>query len=113
MQKREEIVNIKEEEIKNKEQKLEEREKEINIKEENLDNKELELHKREMMVEIREKELMEKEENFMKKINLSNNNNIYAQKGKNNQTQNYTQIGQVNYDLNKKFNFNKNENNYY
>ena len=114
LQKREEIVNIKEEEIKNKEQKLEEREKEINIKEENLDNKELELHKREMMVEIREKELMEKEENFMKKINMhNNNNNIYVQKGKNIQTQNFPQIGQVNYDLNKKFNFNKNENNYY
>ena len=72
LQKREEILNIKEEEIKNKEKQFEERENELNIKEENLDNKELELHKREMMVEIREKELIEREENFKKTINIYN-----------------------------------------
>ena len=71
--KREEIVNMKEEEIKKKEKEFVERESEINTKEDNLENKELELHKREMMVEIREKELLEKEESFKQKNNLYNN----------------------------------------
>ena len=110
LKKREEIINLKEDEIKEKNLKLEEREKEINLKEENLENKELELHKREMMVEIREKELLEKEENFKKKINIYNNS--FQPKRKNNQTEISPPIGQINYDLNNKFNINKNENNY-
>ena len=111
LQKREEIVILKEEEIKNKEKKIEERENEINIKEEKLDNKELELHKREMMVEIKEKELLEKEENFKKKMNSYIN--TFQQKDNNSQIKNPSLKAQNNYDLNKKFNVNNMDNNYY
>ena len=111
LQKREEIVNIKEEEIKNKEQKLEEREKENNLKEEKLENKELELHKREMIIEIREKELIEKEDNLKKKMKLYNNS--IEKTSKNIQKQGPSPLPQLNYDLNKKINTNSNNNNLY
>jgi NIMA (never in mitosis gene a)-related kinase len=112
LQKREEIVNMKEEEIKKKEKDFVERESEINKKEDNLENKELELHKREMMVEIREKELLEKEESLKQKNNLYNNsiqNNNHTI-NQNIQFQN-APIGQVNFDFNK-LNINKTGNNY-
>jgi len=110
--KREEIVNMKEEEIKKKEKEFVERESEINTKEDNLENKELELHKREMMVEIREKELLEKEESFKQKNNLYNNtvSSLNHPINKNISYQNVP-IGQVNFDFNK-LNINKTGNNY-
>lgn len=110
--KREEIVNMKEEEIKKKEKEFVERESEINTKEDNLENKELELHKREMMVEIREKELLEKEESFKQKNNLYNNtvSSLNQPINKNISYQNVP-IGQVNFDFNK-LNINKTGNNY-
>ena len=110
--KREEIVNMKEEEIKKKEKEFIERESEINTKEDNLENKELELHKREMMVEIREKELLEKEESFKQKNNLYNNtvSSLNQPINKNISYQNVP-IGQVNFDFNK-LNINKTGNNY-
>ena len=110
--KREEIVNMKEEEIKKKEKEFVERESEINTKEDNLENKELELHKREMMVEIREKELLEKEESFKQKNNLYNNtvSSLNQPINKNISYQNVP-IGQVIFDFNK-LNINKTGNNY-
>ena len=110
--KREEIVNMKEEEIKKKEKEFVERESEINTKEDNLENKELELHKREMMVEIREKELLEKEENFKQKNNLYNNSvSSLNQPINHNISYQNVPIGQVNFDFNK-LNINKTGNNY-
>ena len=110
--KREEIVNMKEEEIKKKEKEFVERESEINTKEDNLENKELELHKREMMVEIREKELLEKEENFKQKNNLYNNSvSSLNQPINHNISYQNVPIEQVNFDFNK-LNINKTGNNY-
>lgn len=110
--KREEIVNMKEEEIKKKEKEFVERESEINTKEDNLENKELELHKREMMVEIREKELLEKEESFKQKNNFYNNS-VSSLNQPINQNISYQNapIGQVNFDFNK-LNINETGNNY-
>ena len=112
LQKREEIVNMKEEEIKKKEKEFIERESEINTKEDNLENKELELHKREMMVEIREKELLEKEESLKQK-NILNNNSTSSKNHTINQNMQFQNapIGQVNFDFNK-LNINKTGNNY-